>query len=205
MLVFIDESGDAGFKMAKGSSPNFVISMVIFESTSQASAAHAAIATLRQSLKIQPEWKFNKVCDDYKDAFFEMASELEFSTRSLVVRKELIDDQQLRSVPENFYKHFIREMIDHDQGVLTNANIIIDGSGDRVFKREFAGYLRKNVKAGVIKNLQLKDSTKDPLLQLADMVAGAVARSYRTDRPNARRWRNALRNAGKIDNVWEFK
>jgi hypothetical protein len=30
VLVFIDESGDAGFKVAKGSSPLFVAAMVIF-------------------------------------------------------------------------------------------------------------------------------------------------------------------------------
>ena len=30
MLVFIDESGDPGFRIAKGSSPVFVVAMVVF-------------------------------------------------------------------------------------------------------------------------------------------------------------------------------
>lgn len=38
---------------------------------------------------------------------------------------------------------------------------------------------------------------------LADMAAGAIARSYRTDeRKDADRWRKML--AGKIEDVWEF-
>ncbi len=36
MLVFIDDSGDAGFKLGKGSSEFFVISAVIFDDNLEA-------------------------------------------------------------------------------------------------------------------------------------------------------------------------
>ena len=32
MLIFLDESGDAGFKFGQGSSSHFVIALVIFDS-----------------------------------------------------------------------------------------------------------------------------------------------------------------------------
>jgi hypothetical protein len=63
--------------------------------------------------------------------------------------------------------------------------VVIDSSGDRAFKKQFKTYLRAHLDKGCCRSFELKDSKHDPLLQLADMCAGAVARSYRTDRPDA--------------------
>jgi hypothetical protein len=41
------------------------------------------------------------------------------------------------------------------------------------------------------------------LVQLVDMCAGAIARSYRADRKNRDRWRQML--APRINDVWDFK
>ena len=43
MLVLIDESGDPGFKLAKGSTPYFVVAMVLFQDLDQAERASIAI------------------------------------------------------------------------------------------------------------------------------------------------------------------
>lgn len=205
MLVFIDESGDAGFKMARGSSPIFVTAMVIFDTLEDAATAHKAIQSLQTELRIKPEWKFNKACDDYKDLFFEMAGAHRFRTRAVVVRKDIIYSEALRTVTESFYKFFIRQMMEHDGGALEGADVVIDGSGDRLFKKQFAAYLRKNLREGSMRRMQMKDSQKDPLLQLADMTAGAIARSFREDRKDACRWSDMLKSTGKIDNIWQFK
>jgi len=46
---------------------------------------------------------------------------------------------------------------------------------------------------------------RDNLIQLADMAAGAIARSYRLEsRHNPRRWRQMLADADKIEDVWNF-
>lgn len=205
MYVFIDESGDPGFKMAKGSSPIFVTTMVIFDHAEAAGEAQQMVEALRRDLSIRPEWKFNKCSEDYRDRFFDRLSAATFRTRSIVVQKELIYSEALRAVKESFYKFFIRQMIEHDGGALVNADVVIDGSGDRTFKKQFSSYLRRNLRDGCMKELRLRDSKKDPLLQLADMCAGAVARSYRTERKNADRWRTMLQRADQLDNVWEFK
>jgi hypothetical protein len=205
LLVFIDESGDPGFKISKGSSPIFVTSMVIFEDSDSAASAQTAILQLQKALRIQPEFKFNKCCDDYKAEFFGVVGRHKFTTRSVVVQKELIYSEALRTVKESFYKFFIRQMMENDGGVLHDAKIVIDGSGDREFKRQFAAYLRKHLRPGCMRDLQLKDSQKDSLIQLADMTAGAVARSYRKDRKDAAKWRGMLAEGGKLGNVWEFK
>lgn len=205
MFVFIDESGDPGFKLDKGSSPIFVATMVLVPDQRSAQEISSVIVDLRQEKRIQPEFKFNKCNNTNRDAFFQAVAPLNFTTRSVVVQKKLIHSEALRTVKESFYKFFIRIMIQNDGGVLRDAKVVIDGSGDRPFKRQFKSYLRRHLERGVIKKVELKDSHRDPLLQLADMAAGAVARSYHPDKDDANRWRRMLKSAEKIDNIWEFK
>lgn len=205
MLVFIDESGDPGFKLERGSSPIFVTSMVMFDDNDIANRANQKISALRKSLRIEPEFKFNKCKNEYRDRFFEEIAPFNFRTRCVVVQKDLIYSPALKTVKESFYKFFIKMMMRHDGGALQNAKVIIDGSGDRLFKRQFRSYLRKNFAPDCIKSLDLKDSVRDPLIQLADMAAGAVARSYREDRSHNDKWRKMLAANGQLENVWEFK
>jgi hypothetical protein len=70
MLVFIDESGDPGFKVSKGSSPVFTAALVAFRDRGQAVPTQAAIAQLAARLRVQPEFKFNKCRPEVHDAFF---------------------------------------------------------------------------------------------------------------------------------------
>jgi hypothetical protein len=81
--------------------------------------------------------------------------------------------------------------------------VVIDGSGDREFRQNLNSGLRALLGAGRIKDLRFKHSHRDVLLQLADMCAGAIARSYRPDRPNRDRWRKMI--APRIMDVWEFR
>jgi len=50
MLVFIDESGDPGLKIEKGSSRFFTIALVIFEDKEEALACDQRIKLLKREL-----------------------------------------------------------------------------------------------------------------------------------------------------------
>ncbi len=204
MLVFIDESGDPGFKIEKGSSPVFVLSMVIFDNDDAASAATAAIKAATIAQRVRPEWKFSKCDNDRRDAFFEAIAGLSFQTRAVVVEKSRIHSHTLQTKPRQFYSYFTRLMMKHDGGALRDAKVIIDGSGDRQFKQALQSYLKRELDDGALRKIAFKDSMRDPLLQLADMTAGAIARSY-SDRSNARRWRSVLSRNRQIGDVWDFR
>ena len=60
MLVFIDESGDPGFRLTQGSSPVFVAAMVIFENHEAAQETEAVIRDAMRAMSVRPEFKFNK-------------------------------------------------------------------------------------------------------------------------------------------------
>ncbi len=205
MLVFIDESGDPGFKLDKGSSPFFVASMVIFEDSATALSAQVRLEELQRELKAYPEFKFGKCPVRKRIRFFEEIAELEFVCRAVVVDKRLIYSPALRSVKESFYKFFIRMMIQNDAGILKDAKIVVDGSGDRHFKKQFQGYLRKNVSKEIVKECKLKDSKKDVLVQLADMTAGGIARSYRPEFSDHKTYLKILEKNNQIQNIWNFR
>lgn len=204
LLVLIDESGDAGFKLARGSTTHFVVAMVIFDDFKEAERTSALIEAARITLRIKPEFKFNKCSAQVKDGFFAAVAGCKFAVHALVVDKSTIYSDYLRENKGRFYNFFVKSLLKHDSGALTGARVKIDGSGDREFKRELAAYLKRESAEGKIASVKFAESHRDNLIQLADMVVGAIARSYREgDRNEHDRWRKML--SGKIQNVWDFR
>lgn len=61
--------------------------------------------------------------------------------------------------------------------------MVIDGSGSKEFRRQLVSYLHRRVNDPktsdrFIGKIKIQASRKNNLLQLADMICGAVARSY---------------------------
>ena len=107
MLVFIDESGDPGFKLDRGASPIFVAAMVIFDTAERASLTQAVIAESPVRRVHKPkEFKFNRCSDETRDLFFEAVAGCPFSVRAIAVKKEIIYSPRLISDKERFYEIF---------------------------------------------------------------------------------------------------
>jgi hypothetical protein len=138
MLVFIDESGDPEFEVDRGSSPIFVAVMVIFSDADAARRTDQLIRKAAVAQKVRPEFKFNKSSGRVRDAFFGAVRSCPFKVRAIVVRKEVIYSARLRTSKEDFYRYFVRQMMAHDNGALGGAKVVIDGSGDREFRRRLA-------------------------------------------------------------------
>lgn len=201
--MFIDESGDPGFKVEKGASPVFVAAMVLFGTGQEASATQRTIDSSQARRMHKREFKFSKCSDAVRDAFFEAVRSCPFSVRAIAVEKDVIYSPRLRTDKERFYEYFVKQMMQHDDGLLKDARVVIDGSGDREFRQNLNAALRRHLGVGIVRDVRFKDSARDILVQLADMCAGAVARSYRTDRKGADRWRRMLRP--RINDVWNFR
>ena len=125
MLVFIDESGDPGFKVARGSTPIFAVAMVIFENGEAAQATERVIKEAQVRLNVYPEFKFNKSRNHVRDGFFQAVRDCPFIVRAIVVRKEVINSPHLMTDKEDFYRFFVRQMLTHESGILKDARIVI--------------------------------------------------------------------------------
>lgn len=204
VLVLIDESGDPGFKLVRGSSSHFVVAMVIFEAFEEAERASSGILELRNKRQLASEFKFSKCHDDVKDAFFECVCRFDFKVRAIVVDKSIIYSDNLRTRKDLFYNYFVQQLMRY--GELRKARVKIDGSGDRKFKDELNSYLRRNLSQDQLHSVKFAESHRDNLIQLADMVSGAILRSYRAcDRKQSDKWLRALQRAGRVDNIWPFR
>lgn len=202
MLVYIDESGDAGFRVERGSSPVFVAAMVIFASADDAAFTRRLIEGSAARRMHKGEFKFSKSRADVRDGFFRAVAAAPFQVRAIVVEKAVIHSAHLRTDKESFYEFFVKQMLRHDNDRLASAKVIIDGSGDREFRQKLSTAIRRKVREGAVRDCRFSDSRNDALIQLADMCAGAIARSFRGDRHERNRWRNMLRP--RIDDVWRF-
>ncbi len=167
MLVFIDESGDPGFKVAAGSSPVFALAMIIFDDHAEARRTQAVVARALTQLGVKPEFKFNKCRADLRDLFFDAISDCRFRVRAIVIQKNLIWSKRLRSDVDSFYRFFLKTMMRFDDQALKKAKLVIDGSGDREFKRSLRTYIQRHARGGAISEIKLKNSRAEPLLQLA--------------------------------------
>ena len=84
MLVFIDDSGDAGFKIEKGSSRFFVIALVIFDDELEAQKTAVTIKELKRELKFPDdvEFKFCKSSHDVRRKFLSAVCKYNFKIRT---------------------------------------------------------------------------------------------------------------------------
>ena len=83
---------------------------------------------------------------------------------------------------ESVIKEPTRLVFENLKPNLTNATVIVDGSGNKAFRQSFANYLKREVNMPEqrhVKKVKLVDSETNNLVQLADMVCGAVWHSIR--------------------------
>ncbi len=197
MLVFIDESGDTGLKLNGSSSPNLIITLVLFDDRAQAEAADKRIGELKRELSVHPEFEFHfsKLRHDWRERFLREMAAFEFFYFSVVLKKAELTEKGLANSLA-LYRYTCSLVFESAKPHLSEAIVVMDGTGSQQFRRELAAYLRKKVNepgdgGKFISKVKLQDSHKNHLLQLADMVCGAVARSL-TDKPNAKACRKLI-------------
>ncbi|WP_378144705.1 DUF3800 domain-containing protein [Cnuibacter sp. UC19_7] len=80
----------------------------------------------------------------------------------------------------------------------------------KAFRLKDAGYFHRVVKdecPGTIREISTADSARNVMIQLADMVAGAIHRSYSSTKPDAKLYRAVLqrRLRDARSSIWEFR
>jgi hypothetical protein len=182
MLALIDESGDPGRKLDKGSSPFFTVAMVTFDENEMAAACDERISLLRYELSLPQDYEFHFMCNSRRVrlAFLEAVAPYEFFYHAFALNK---DPNKLYGAGFNFkgslYKYVCGLVFQNAKPYLVDATVIIDKSGDREFRNQLAAYLRRKMKEGgrnPIRKIKLEESRTNNLVQLADYVAGVANR-----------------------------
>lgn len=208
MLVFIDDSGDPGFKLNRGSTSHFVIAMVIFDDELEAEKTAIAIKELKRKLGFSEymEFRFFKNSKDARIKFMEAIKKFNFRVRCLIVDKAKIYSDELKNNKNSFYAYFIKEVLKHSNNTILDAKLRLDGSGDRIFRKNFFTYLRRELNSEekkIMRNCKMVDSKSNVLVQMADMIAGSLNRAENINKKDRQIYKNIIKN--HIEDAWPFK
>ena len=184
MLVFIDESGDTGLKIVEGATKYFAIVMVMFGEADEALSCDQRITLLRRELRLRDnfEFHFHQNSNRVRKAFLKAVLPYQKIYYGIVINKSKLFGDGFKN-KESFYKYACGLLFENAQDKLERATVVIDESGRELFKYQLAKYLKGKVNTkdkSCIKKVKMQDSRSNNLLQLADMVAGAISRSLDT-------------------------
>lgn len=205
MLVFLDDSGDPGFKVGQGSTKTFVIALVIFDDNLEAEETALKIKRLRRNLGKDDnfEFKFNKCRYDFRCQFLRTVANSGFRIRAIVMPKERIyESSYLRQSKESFYNFAIKTVLKCHEGTIQDARLRMDSHGERKLRRELMAYLRREIGSGVIRDIKNRDSKRDVLIQLADMVAGSLRKAHDKEGSDAATYKTIIEE--RIEDIFVF-
>lgn len=157
----------------------------VFREPQHIDEAAKAIAACRVALGRGDRWEFKhaKTSADTKDRFFEATRMLTYSVRAIVIDKERLHSDALMQRAGYMQNFAIMQIFANTAGTVTNANLVIDGGDTRAFRLKSANYFLREVNEkapGTLSKVTFDDSVRNPLIQLADMTAGAIRRHYET-------------------------
>lgn len=187
-VAVFDESGDPGVRKLcleeNHPSRYFSVAAVLFLEPAHAADCEQCINTLREELGLSPnhEFHFTSAGKKNRRRFLQAVAALPF--RYTVAT---IDKTHLHGNAWNKKMYLVQKAalltLEVIKPYLVDARVFIDKSSDKKFDKELCSYLKKQ--AGLvegqprIKLATRYDSEKHNLIQMVDMVCGAVVRCYK--------------------------
>jgi hypothetical protein len=191
--TFIDESGDLGFK--PGSSNSFHICAVYFKTIEYAEECREAIKMCRQSIvKHQRnfEFKSNQSTPEQLKAVLLAIQPIPFLFVVSSVYKALLAEPQrtkamllnqvVGGLVQGLGAQYSQDMLLKSSPL--NERVVIDRNGDHEYENELKKHFillnaRSTNRKKVIKSFKSAKSSREELIQLADLLCGATVRNLR--------------------------
>lgn len=196
-MIFIDESGDPGLR--KGRSDYFIIAAVIVVGQKNCDAIANAIEEHKRNLgwNENEELKFHKTHKNIIKQTIKMLHKYDYSAYAIALDKAKINRQTHSFEKDSIFLYVIKELLIKIEP--KKSNIIIDGVRGPKYVKKARTYFRNELKSHNIEvgRIIFENSISNPLIQLADLVAGSVARTL-TNKTDAREYVRLFGNKIKI-------
>lgn len=180
VIVAGDEAGDASFAFGKGASAYFVLAVIV---TYQPEGLREELARFRQRRQMPESWEFSfhdLTSLRLKGQVFALLKGLPFTAKAIVIDKRRLPEPFLAMSKQVFYAFFASELIRRIPESEREGAILLLDEFDRAGKS--VAELMRTLKARKIhrgfKKILGKRSKGEPLIQIADLVAGAVLARY---------------------------
>jgi len=184
--IWIDESGDCGFKFDKGSSEFLIIVMVYFVGNFNDNKIESIFENLKSRLNLTKdyEFKFSRCKNKFREEFLKTITDLPIRYKAIIINKKKIEPAELRLQPQQLYCELIRRLLYDNKPPLKKAIMIIDEAVAKIHSREFNSILRKYLSKNIISKIRQKRSKNNIMIQIADMIAGSIFRKYKKNDNN---------------------
>lgn len=174
-----DESGDVSFNFGKGASRYFVMAVI---STSQPQELRLALDDVRRELNLPAgyEFGFNAMGSAavLRQKVFSRLRAADFSAWAIVVDKTTLPTlfQTIRRL--DFYLFFITELLQAIPAEQREGSTLIldEFGGEPNLPLEFRRYMKRRNIPRHFNRVLTKRSKSEPLIQVADLVAGSILR-----------------------------
>ena len=196
--LWLDESGDSGFRFERGSSKYFVVAFVYLESDNideETAKIEKQINRLKEkfSLTADYEFKFSRCKNKLKQEFLEESLKFPIKYKVIVVNKKKLGPPVLKS--RELYCEMVRRLLYDNDPPLKKAIFVVDEVIAQIRQREFKGVLRRYLSKNMIKKIIQKRSKGEVMIQFADMISGSIFRKY--ERQDDKFWK-MIKNKEKI-------
>lgn len=189
--IYIDDSGDAGIKGSN--TENLIIAAIVIKNEECKALLTEAIDSYRHNIGWNEldEFKFAKTRKELIVGLINSILNFDFKSYIVVLDKKTVDLSKLPKDPLPIYKNVLDELLNKIGN--TNQIITIDGKFSKKYGMKIRVSLRQSLRSkGVVDTkIRFVDSRKDSLIQLADIIAGSVARSYK-DKSDAELYKKLL-------------
>ena len=200
--IFLDDSGDTGLR--NSNTDQFIVAAVIVTDEEKKKLLTEAINLFRRRLGWVElhEFKFSKTEKVILVELIDFIKGFDFEAYVVVLDKKEVDVNIVPKEKISIYNHVLKELLLRVSR--SNQVVTIDGKIGKKYDKQVQAYLRQNLRERGVRNTSIKfvDSRKEPLVQLADIIAGAVARSYK-DKTDAGKYLKLLEDKIiKIDKIY---
>lgn len=173
-----DESGDVSFAFDKGASRYFVVAAI---ATADPDALRQLLADVRQrsGLPAEYEFSFNALSSaPLRARVFAALAQADFEGWAVIVDKTTLPDPFRVMRRLDFYLYFVTELIRLIPAAKREgATLILDEFGSVLTQRaELRRFLAAREIPRGFKRIVIRRSQSEPLIQVADLVAGAILR-----------------------------
>ncbi len=182
MHVFVDEYGDTKADTSKGGTSKFFILAAVVVPDGEVASARAGAEVLRKKFFQTGEMKSSNVGrdDTRRLRILQEVKELPVSVFALAVdKREIIQDSGL-GFKRSFFKYINARLYEWLYRHFERVSVIADEHGGADFMEEVRRYLEKKFQPGLFarRTFDFVPSQTEPLVQVADLVAGSLARAF---------------------------
>lgn len=173
-----DEAGDVSFAFDKGASRYFVVAVI---ATSQPHDLRQLLSNLREELHLPAkyEFKFNQLTSKRVRArTLSALAHAPFESWAISADKANLSDAFKVMRRSEFYLFFVTELLQKiPEEEREGATLILDeyGSATQLYT-ELNRFMKARNIPRHFKRIQIRRSRSEPLIQVADIVAGALLR-----------------------------